>query len=65
MSTPGQVKPAANRSPAGRAREGGVPLWSERTLYRGDSYEFHSWLGGIQPEGYSTGKFLNLGDKFL
>jgi GntR family transcriptional regulator len=41
------------------------PLWSERTLYRGDSYEFHSWLGGIQPEGYSTGKFLNLADRPL
>src|SRR5574340_1522462 len=24
------------------------PLWSERTLYRGDLYEFHSRLGGIQ-----------------
>ena len=39
------------------------PLWSERTLYRGDSYEFHNWLGGIQPEGYSTGMFLETGDK--
>lgn len=28
------------------------PLWSERTLYRGDSYEFHSKLGGIISGGY-------------
>jgi len=33
-------------------------LWSERTLYRGDSYEFHNRLGGIQPADYATGKFL-------
>ena len=39
---------------------GGRPLWSERTLYRGDSYEFQSRLGGIQTEGYSTGKFLEI-----
>jgi GntR family transcriptional regulator len=44
---------------------GNRPLWSERTLYRGDSYEFHNRLGGIQPEGYSTGKFLDVGDKPL
>jgi len=41
------------------------PLWSERTLYRGDSYEFQTRLGGIQPEGYSTGKFLDVFDKSL
>jgi len=34
------------------------PLWSERTLYRGDSYEFHNRLGGIQAVTYATGKFL-------
>jgi GntR family transcriptional regulator len=33
-------------------------LWSERTLYRGDFYEFHSRLGGIQPANYASGKFL-------
>jgi GntR family transcriptional regulator len=44
---------------------GNRPLWSERTLYRGDSYEFHNRLGGIQPEGYSTGKFLDVLDKGL
>jgi len=37
---------------------GGRPLWSERTLYRGDAYEFHSRLGGIQPASYTQGKFL-------
>ncbi len=42
---------------------GNRPLWSERTLYRGDAYEFHNRLGGIQPEGYLTGKFLEVTDK--
>ncbi len=42
---------------------GNRPLWSERTLYRGDSYEFQNRLGGIQPEGYPTGKFLDVFDK--
>ena len=37
---------------------GGRPLWSERTLYRGDAYEFHSRLGGIQPASCTQGKFL-------
>jgi DNA-binding GntR family transcriptional regulator len=41
---------------------GNRPLWSERTLYRGDSYEFHNRLGGIQPEGYSPGKFIDIRD---
>ena len=44
---------------------GNRPLWSERTLYRGDSYEFQNRLGGIQPEGYPTGKFLDVVDKTL
>jgi GntR family transcriptional regulator len=35
------------------------PLWSERTLYRGDSYEFQNRLGGIQPGSYSNGRFLD------
>jgi GntR family transcriptional regulator len=34
------------------------PLWSERTLYRGDAYEFQTRLGGIQSAGFATGKFL-------
>ncbi|HOK44599.1 MAG TPA: GntR family transcriptional regulator [Bryobacteraceae bacterium] len=37
---------------------GGKPLWTERTLYRGDAYEFHSRLGGIQPARYAQGRFL-------
>lgn len=38
---------------------GRVPLWSERTLYRGDAYEFHNRLGGIQRAAtYAPGKFL-------
>ena len=41
---------------------GGGPLWSERTLYRGDAYEFHSRLGGIQPARYAQGKFLETGE---
>ena len=28
--------------------ENAMPLWWERTLYRGDQYEFHSRLGPIQ-----------------
>lgn len=41
---------------------GNRPLWFERTLYRGDSYEFQNRLGGIQPDGYPTGKFLDVID---
>ncbi|HTP86079.1 MAG TPA: GntR family transcriptional regulator [Bryobacteraceae bacterium] len=37
---------------------GGRPLWFERTLYRGDAYEFHNLLGGIQPAGVALGRFL-------
>jgi GntR family transcriptional regulator len=44
---------------------GNRPLWSERTLYRGDFCEFHNRLGGIQPEGYAVGKFLEIPDKAL
>ncbi len=35
------------------------PLWSERTFYRGDAYEFHNWSGGVQPAGHVKGEFLN------
>jgi GntR family transcriptional regulator len=38
------------------------PLWSERTLYRGDSYEFHNRLGGIQAATFSSGKFIDVPD---
>lgn len=34
------------------------PLWFERTLYRGDAYEFHNRLGGIQPARAPIGRFL-------
>lgn len=44
---------------------GNRPLWSERTLYRGDCYEFHNRLGGIQPDGRMTGKFLEIPSKAL
>lgn len=37
---------------------GHEPLWFEKTLYRGDAYEFHNRLGGIQPAGEPFGKFL-------
>jgi DNA-binding GntR family transcriptional regulator len=37
---------------------GHAPLWFERTLYRGDAYEFHNRLGGIQGAGAPVGKFL-------
>ena len=37
---------------------GHAPLWFERTLYRGDAYEFHNRLGGIQVPSQSIGKFL-------
>ncbi len=40
---------------------GGKPLWFERTLYRGDAYEFHNRLGPIQPAGKSQGRFLQTG----
>jgi GntR family transcriptional regulator len=39
---------------------GGRPLWFERTLYRGDTYEFHNTLGGVQPAGRPAGKFLDV-----
>jgi GntR family transcriptional regulator len=38
---------------------GGRPLWYERTLYRGDAYEFHNRLGGLQTAGRAAGKFLD------
>jgi GntR family transcriptional regulator len=39
--------------------EGHRPLWSEQTLYRGDSYEFHNQLGGIEPGTAAAGTFLD------
>lgn len=37
---------------------GGRPLWFERTLYRGDSYEFRNRLTGIQSGEHACGRFL-------
>jgi GntR family transcriptional regulator len=37
---------------------GHAPLWFERTLYRGDAYEFHNRLGAVQPAGEPIGRFL-------
>jgi GntR family transcriptional regulator len=38
---------------------GHIPLWSERTLYRGDAYEFHNRLGPIQQAAANApGRFL-------
>jgi GntR family transcriptional regulator len=34
------------------------PLWFERTLYRGDAYEFHNRLVGNQGSGEPVGRFL-------
>ena len=36
--------------------ENDSPLWWERTLYRGDQYEFHSRLGPIQSATPARGK---------
>lgn len=36
---------------------GGEPLWFERTLYRGDAYEFHNRLGGLHPAACAVGQF--------
>ncbi len=41
--------------------EGGRPLWFERTLYRGDAYEFRNRLGGIRRTGPAVGAFLGSG----
>ncbi len=39
---------------------GGVPLWREQTLYRGDAYEFHNRLGPIQTARPAAGVLLDL-----
>ncbi len=39
---------------------GDVPLWWERTLYRGDAYEFRNRLGPIQTARPATGALVNL-----
>jgi GntR family transcriptional regulator len=42
---------------------GGVPLWHERTLFRGDSYEFRNRLGPVQAARPAAGAFITLGEK--
>jgi GntR family transcriptional regulator len=42
---------------------GGVPLWWERTLYRGDAYEFHNRLGPIQTARPAAGTLLDIEDQ--
>ncbi|MFA5190326.1 MAG: GntR family transcriptional regulator [Verrucomicrobiia bacterium] len=42
---------------------GGVPLWREQTLYRGDAYEFHNRLGPIQAARPAAGVLLDLNRK--
>lgn len=37
---------------------GDTPLWFERTLYRGDAYEFRNRLSGIQSARHAGGRFL-------
>lgn len=39
------------------------PLWWERTLYRGDQYEFHSRLGPIQSATPARGKLRSHNDE--
>ena len=38
--------------------KGHKPLWFERTLYRGDAYEFRNQMSGIQGTMQPTGRFL-------
>lgn len=39
---------------------GGVPLWYERTLYRGDAYEFRNRLGPLVTARPATGALVEL-----
>jgi DNA-binding GntR family transcriptional regulator len=41
---------------------GGVPLWWERTVFRGDAYEFHNRLGPIQTARPAAGTLRDLED---
>jgi DNA-binding GntR family transcriptional regulator len=38
----------------------GSPLWFERTLYRGDAYEFHNRLGGIKAARPAAGMLVDM-----
>jgi GntR family transcriptional regulator len=39
--------------------EGGEPLWRERTLYRGDAYEFRNRLGPVRAASSTIGALRN------
>jgi GntR family transcriptional regulator len=41
--------------------EGGEPLWFERTLYRGDAYEFQNRIGGLRSARPAIGALLTMG----
>jgi GntR family transcriptional regulator len=41
--------------------KGHIPLWFEQTLYRGDAYEFHNQMSGIQGAQGVQGRFLSIG----
>ena len=38
--------------------ESGAPLWHERTLYRGDAYQFENRLGGLRGARPAVGTLL-------
>jgi len=40
---------------------GGVPLWWEQTVFRGDAYEFQNRLGPIQTARPAAGTLLDIG----
>jgi GntR family transcriptional regulator len=42
---------------------GGIPLWWERTVYRGDAYEFHNRLGPIQVARPAAGALIDINDE--
>jgi GntR family transcriptional regulator len=42
---------------------GGSPLWYERTLYRGDAYEFHNRLGPVQSARPVAGSLIDIDDQ--
>lgn len=39
---------------------GGAPLWCERTLFRGDAYEFHNRLGPLQTARPAAGSLVDI-----
>ena len=42
---------------------GGLPLWWEQTIFRGDAYEFQNRLGPIQTARPAAGTLLDLGNR--